>query len=262
MREALRKLRNKISRQRRVIQRIRTGLRKKKKNELELLEDLKAAERLRKRKKRRRQRLRLDPKFRPRWNEERRQRRREQLADEIEALESMIDELLEALDGLSKRSDRAERELKRREQRVRELRKRKRRIQKELKEQASNPLKSKYFVVSEFNCREGGPVPDYMYGHLADLCDRVLDKMRERFGAARVTSGHRWSWYDAKIGGVGGYHVYEKYRRSPAADLVFAKGTPAEWAAYARSLGVGGVGQYDRSGFVHVDTGPRRDWWG
>ena len=39
-----------------------------------------------------------------------------------------------------------------------------------------------------------------------------------------------------------------------------------EPAARLRALGIvtlfGGVGEYRRSGFVHVDNGPRRDWWG
>ena len=120
---------------------------------------------------------------------------------------------------------------------------------------------SQHFRYSEFNCHAGGPVPEYMYPHLADLCERILEPMRRRFGACHVNSGHRWSWYNASIGGASAsYHVYEDRKREPAADLTFAEGSPADWAAYARQIGVGGVGQY--SSFVHVDTGPRRDWWG
>ena len=120
---------------------------------------------------------------------------------------------------------------------------------------------SKHFRYSEFNCHSGGPVPEYMYPHLRDLCDRVLEPMRKKFGPAHITSGHRWDWYNASIGGASAsYHVYEDRKSQPAADVVFAKGTPAEWAAYARQLGVGGVGEY--SSFVHCDSGPRRDWWG
>lgn len=120
---------------------------------------------------------------------------------------------------------------------------------------------SKHFRYSEFNCHAGGPVPSYMYPHLADLCEQILEPMRARFGPCHINSGHRWSWYNASIGGASAsYHVYEDRKSQPAADVTFAKGTPAEWAAYARSLGIGGVGQY--SSFCHVDTGPRRDWWG
>lgn len=122
---------------------------------------------------------------------------------------------------------------------------------------------SRHFRYSEFNCHQGDPVPEYMYPHLDALCQNILEPMRDRFGACHVTSGHRWSWYNAAIGGASSsYHVYEDRKSQPASDVIFATGSPAEWAAYARSLGKGGVGQYDRSGFVHVDTGPRRDWWG
>jgi hypothetical protein len=51
--------------------------------------------------------------------------------------------------------------------------------------------------------------------------------------------------------------------------LRFDKGTPAQWAAFARGLrasknnGNGGVGRYDHSGFVHVDNrGYKADWTG
>ena len=54
-------------------------------------------------------------------------------------------------------------------------------------------------------------------------------------------------------------HIYETGFESVAADMRFAKGTPAQWAAEAKRLrakagGKGGVGRYDRSGFVHVDN--------
>jgi uncharacterized protein YcbK (DUF882 family) len=49
----------------------------------------------------------------------------------------------------------------------------------------------------------------------------------------------------------------------------FATGTPAHWATEARKIrtsknsGQGGVGRYDRSGFVHVDNrGYKADWTG
>lgn len=121
---------------------------------------------------------------------------------------------------------------------------------------------SENFRYDEFNCHEGGPVPGYMYDDLRELCQRILEPMRDKFGPAHVNSGHRWRFYNIKIGGaLFSQHEYELRRDGPAADCTFAKGTPAEWAAYARQLaGIGGVGQY--SSFVHVDTGPRRDWSG
>lgn len=120
---------------------------------------------------------------------------------------------------------------------------------------------SPHFRFDEFNCREGGPVPSYMYPHLRALCKDVLEPMRAEFGPAHVNSGHRWRFYNIKIGGaLNSFHEYEMRKSQPASDVTFANGSPSEWAAYARQLGKGGVGQYTT--FCHVDTGPRRDWWG
>lgn len=122
---------------------------------------------------------------------------------------------------------------------------------------------SKHFRVSEFDCHRGDKVPEIAYPALRRLCVDVLEPMRDRFGACRVTSGYRPADYNRAIGGASqSQHIYELSPDSVAADVSFERGTPAEWAAFARKLGKGGVGQYDRSGFVHVDNGPRRDWWG
>jgi len=45
-----------------------------------------------------------------------------------------------------------------------------------------------------------------------------------------------------------------------AIDIRIADRTPAQIRAAALALGMGGVGFYPRSGFVHVDTGPIRQW--
>lgn len=175
------------------------------------------------------------------------------IADQKESLRNERQAVQERIEELEARSGKLLSKIKVLARKIRRRKKKKKRA----KEYAS-----KHFRYDEFNCKQGGPVPTYMYPHLRDLCERVLEPMRAEFGGCFITSGHRWSWYDAMIGGVGGYHVYEKFKSQPAADCIFERGTPAEWAAFARKLGVGGVGQYDRSGFVHVDTGPRRTWWG
>jgi hypothetical protein len=122
------------------------------------------------------------------------------------------------------------------------------------------------FDVSEFDTHDGTKVPAMAYDGLRDLCVNVLEPMRAKFGAALVVSGHRHKAYNAGIGGASrGYHIYDfpgRGGKEVAADVVFARGTPAQWAAYARGLGRGGVGQYDRSGFCHVDNGPVRSWNG
>lgn len=122
---------------------------------------------------------------------------------------------------------------------------------------------SEHFKAGEFDCHDGRKVPEAAYPALRRLCRDVLEPMRDRFGPCRVTSGYRPADYNRAIGGAAqSQHIYEIGPESVAADVSFARGTPAQWAAFARELGKGGVGQYDRSGFCHVDNGPRRDWWG
>lgn len=129
---------------------------------------------------------------------------------------------------------------------------------------ASGDRASTNFRINEFDTHDGTPVPRMAYGGLRNLCERVLEPMRAEFGACIVLSGYRHASYNRAIGGATrSYHVYDLRDGSQvASDLRFARGNPALWAAFARRLGVGGVGQYNGPGFVHVDNGPRRDWRG
>lgn len=121
---------------------------------------------------------------------------------------------------------------------------------------------SEHFRISEFDCHDGTPVPTLAYQGLRDLCRDVLEPMRARFGECRVTSGYRHRAYNAGIGGAArSYHIYElRGGLEVAADVTFARGNPEQWAAYARALGKGGVGEY--ATFVHCDNGPVRRWRG
>lgn len=122
---------------------------------------------------------------------------------------------------------------------------------------------SENFDVAEFDCNDGTKVPAVAIPALRRLCADVLEPLRDRYGAATVTSGYRHRKYNEAIGGEAqSQHIYDLTPGSVAADVKFARGTPAQWATSARKLDVGGVGEYRRAGFVHVDNGPRRDWWG
>jgi uncharacterized protein YcbK (DUF882 family) len=122
-----------------------------------------------------------------------------------------------------------------------------------------------HFRVAEFDCQDGTPVPVAAHDAVRRLCDRYLERMRARFGPARVLSGFRHRAYNDRIGGARkSIHCYEEHPDQVAADLQFARGTPADWAAFADKLGAPGVGRYDDSRFVHVDnrTTGRARWSG
>ena len=126
-----------------------------------------------------------------------------------------------------------------------------------------------HFKADEFYCHDGSAPPILARNAMVRLATVYLEPMRRKFGTCFVLSGYRHTRYNAAIGGARlSQHVYEYNYESVAADLRFQKGTPAQWAAEARRLrtkagGTGGVGKYDRSGFVHVDNrGWKADWTG
>ena len=127
----------------------------------------------------------------------------------------------------------------------------------------SNPGQiSTHFHVREFDCHDGRKVPAIAVPALTRLATQLLEPMRAHFGPAHVLSGYRPADYNARIGGAKySQHIYELTPDSVASDLVFRLGNPAEWAAFADQLGAGGVGRYDNSGFVHVDSRPERARW-
>jgi hypothetical protein len=119
---------------------------------------------------------------------------------------------------------------------------------------------SPHFLIAEFDCHDGRPVPAFAVPALRDLCTRFLEPMRTAFGPALVMSGYRPEDYNRRIGGAKfSQHIYELTPQSVAGDLIFRTGTPAQWAQLADQLGAGGVGRY--SSFVHVDNRPGQARW-
>lgn len=120
------------------------------------------------------------------------------------------------------------------------------------------------FAYSEFNTKDGTPVPTASYPALDHLCQTYLEPLRARFGAIYITSGHRHRAYNAAIGGASqSIHIYDYPGRpqdAVAADIVCATGTPAQWAAFLETLNPGGLCAYPASGFVHVDNRQRIGW--
>ena len=121
---------------------------------------------------------------------------------------------------------------------------------------------SPHFVLAEFHCHDGTPVPAQALPALRRLVRQVLEPMREKFGQCRVNSGFRTDSYNRKIGGEDkSQHLYHRSPADVAADVAFASGSPREWAAEAARLlrDGGGIGTYGT--FAHVDNRPSRARW-
>ncbi len=134
---------------------------------------------------------------------------------------------------------------------------------------------SPHFVIEEFDCRDGTPVPMAAIAGLTELCLHMLEPLREKYGAGSVHSGYRTVAHNAAVHGEeDSQHIYEHGPGSVAVDVEFAEGSVADWAKSARwrfgatepwtAGGRGGVGDYPdvSDHFIHVDSGPRRDWHG
>jgi uncharacterized protein YcbK (DUF882 family) len=121
---------------------------------------------------------------------------------------------------------------------------------------------SPHFVLAEFHCHDGTPVPAAALPALRRLVRDVLEPMRGKFGQCKVNSGYRTEAYNRSVGGAkASQHLYDQSPADVAADLAFASGTPREWAAEADRLlkGGGGVGTYRT--FVHTDNRPGGARW-
>ena len=121
---------------------------------------------------------------------------------------------------------------------------------------------SPHFVLAEFHCHDGTPVPAAALPALRRLVRDVLEPMRAKFGQCKVSSGYRTASYNGGVDGAPkSQHRYDLTPQDVAADVVFASGTPREWVAEAERLlkGGGGIGTYRT--FVHVDNRPGPARW-
>lgn len=121
---------------------------------------------------------------------------------------------------------------------------------------------SAHFLLQEFSCSDGTPVPDRAISALAQLAQLYLEPLRLEHGPVTITSGYRTRQVNEANGGAPfSYHRYDLTgRRGVAADVTCARGTPRQWYSTLALLSPGGLGGYGT--FVHVDNraGARARW--
>lgn len=104
------------------------------------------------------------------------------------------------------------------------------------------------FHPSEFACRCCGEVA---------VSDRLLDllqRLRTTMGAPLiVTSGFRCPSHNKAVGGA----PASQHMRGTAADVVTAGHDVPHMLKLAEDFGAGGLGEYPRQGFVHIDVRPK-----
>ncbi len=92
----------------------------------------------------------------------------------------------------------------------------------------------------------------------------ILWQVRRQLGSTatyRVLSGYRSPQTNAWLASVSsGVASDSLHMRGQAMDVMLPGRTAGQIRQAARMLGLGGVGYYPRSGFVHLDTGPVRYW--
>lgn len=119
---------------------------------------------------------------------------------------------------------------------------------------------TEHFRWAEFGQRDGTLPPRTAFPAYRDLCARFLEPLRALYGPVSVVSGYRTRAHNASVGGApASRHMPSVEPGAVAADIVCARGTPAEWHAALDRLNPGGLGLY--AGHVHVDNRRVRSRW-
>ena len=107
------------------------------------------------------------------------------------------------------------------------------------------------FSPSEIACRGTGKLL---------INEPALDKLqalRDRLGKPLIVrSAYRSPEHNRAVGGA----MRSKHMDGAAFDIAMSNHDPAVFEAAAREAGFLGFGFYPRSGFMHVDLGPARQW--
>jgi hypothetical protein len=84
-----------------------------------------------------------------------------------------------------------------------------------------------------------------------------LQTLRDRLGKPLIVrSAYRSPEHNSAVGGA----ARSKHMEGVAFDIAMANHDPAAFEAAAREVGFLGFGFYPRSGFMHIDLGPARQW--
>jgi len=98
---------------------------------------------------------------------------------------------------------------------------------------------------------------------LVELMHEIHDFTKRRYGATRidVLSGYRSPMTNRFLRRHSrGVAKHSYHMKAQAVDIHVPGVRLHKLRSLARSIGMGGVGYYPRSGFVHVDVGPVRSW--
>jgi hypothetical protein len=107
------------------------------------------------------------------------------------------------------------------------------------------------FSPEEIACRGTGKV-----GVDPDAMDK-LQALRTRLGAPlMLNSAYRSPEHNRAVGGATG----SQHLKARAFDVSMANHDPEAFEVAARAVGFTGFGFYRRNNFIHVDTGPDREW--
>ncbi len=109
----------------------------------------------------------------------------------------------------------------------------------------------KNFSPAEIACRGSGSLR---------IHEEALDKLqalRDRLGKPLIVrSAYRSPEHNRAVGGA----TRSKHMDGAAFDIAMTNHDPVAFEAAAREVGFLGFGFYPRSGFIHVDLGPARQW--
>ena len=120
---------------------------------------------------------------------------------------------------------------------------------------------SKNFKSTEFDCHGKGCCSATK---IDEALVEFLQKIRDHFNKpVHISSGYRCEIHNAKpsVGGATG----SRHTKGQAADIVVEDVEPAEVAKYCESIGVKGIGLYEKKDcgddFVHIDTRSSKSFW-